>query len=343
MNKGRGSAAHASSYPDEKDLASAIQNATKQLESLLRSVPGGSNMGHDTDEEIDQGFAGMITCNHVNMSENIWVIDSGASDHMSTSLKGMKHVRVLKNKLKITLPNGQTTLVTHMGSIYLRNGVKLCNVLVVPAFNQNLLSVQKLVRDNHCVVTFFKENCVIQDHKTMETKELGKALNGLYYFDNKDEEKESTIPRDSTFVNPKTCNSCDVSCKTLKTNCYLGSIIATNALSNLNVKSANYFVWHKRPGHLPTAKLQLVSDIFNNVKSVGNHPLCLACPMAKLTKFPFPNRTTKSLKPFELIHMDIWGPYGVPYKGHYRYFLTIVDDYSRATWVYLLKFKSDAF
>jgi len=46
---------------------------------------------------------------------------------------------------------------------------------------------------------------------------------------------------------------------------------------------------------------------------------------------------------FELIHVDIWGPY--PHKTYnvFQYFLTIVDDYSRATWVHLMAHKSNAF
>lgn len=33
----------------------------------------------------------------------------------------------------------------------------------------------------------------------------------------------------------------------------------------------------------------------------------------------------------------------MPTKGHYRYFLTIVDDFSRVTWIQLLKHKSNFF
>ena len=44
-----------------------------------------------------------------------------------------------------------------------------------------------------------------------------------------------------------------------------------------------------------------------------------------------------------MIHVDIWGPY--PHSTHdgARYFLTIVDDCSRATWVHLMAHKSNAF
>ena len=44
---------------------------------------------------------------------------------------------------------------------------------------------------------------------------------------------------------------------------------------------------------------------------------------------------------FDLVHCDLWGPFSVPTIEGYKYFLTIVDDYFRCTWVYLLKSKSE--
>lgn len=49
--------------------------------------------------------------------------------------------------------------------------------------------------------------------------------------------------------------------------------------------------------------------------------------------------TNKADGPFELLHMDIWGPYALPSIYKQRYFLIIVDDFSRYTWVTLLKGK----
>jgi len=46
---------------------------------------------------------------------------------------------------------------------------------------------------------------------------------------------------------------------------------------------------------------------------------------------------------FELVHIDIWGPYRVSTHKNCRFFLTLVDDFSRATWTYLLQCKSQAF
>lgn len=41
--------------------------------------------------------------------------------------------------------------------------------------------------------------------------------------------------------------------------------------------------------------------------------------------------------------MDLWGPYKVPTMNGNKYFLTVVDDFSRFTWVFLLKLKLDVF
>ncbi|GKD78191.1 cysteine-rich receptor-like protein kinase 8 [Tanacetum coccineum] len=65
--------------------------------------------------------------------------------------------------------------------------------------------------------------------------------------------------------------------------------------------------------------------------------------MAKFVKFPYSVSESHSETPFHLIHIDIWGPYKVPTIGQHKYFFTIVDDYSRAVWTYLLVKKSQAF
>lgn len=46
--------------------------------------------------------------------------------------------------------------------------------------------------------------------------------------------------------------------------------------------------------------------------------------------------------PFDLVHCDIWGPYHVPSHDNKRYFLTLVDDHTRFTWIYMLQYKSEA-
>jgi len=48
-------------------------------------------------------------------------------------------------------------------------------------------------------------------------------------------------------------------------------------------------------------------------------------------RLSFPISASKSKKCFDLIHVDVWGPYSLSSIHGYKYFLTIVDDYSRYT------------
>lgn len=45
------------------------------------------------------------------------------------------------------------------------------------------------------------------------------------------------------------------------------------------------------------------------------------------------------MKPFDLIHFDIWVPLAIKFVHVFSYFLTIVDDFSRYTWVNIMRYK----
>ncbi|CAI7907025.1 unnamed protein product [Closterium sp. NIES-53] len=61
----------------------------------------------------------------------------------------------------------------------------------------------------------------------------------------------------------------------------------------------------------------------------------------KFTKFPFSSGTGPAKAPLALVHMDVVGPTRAPSLSGSRYFLTIVDDHTRAVWVYPLKTKGE--
>ena len=68
---------------------------------------------------------------------------------------------------------------------------------------------------------------------------------------------------------------------------------------------------------------------------------CAISPFSRQTRLSFPHSTSSSTCIFQLLHMDVWGPYRVETYDGMRYFLTIVDDYSRWTWTFLMRLKSD--
>ncbi|KAL0289241.1 UNVERIFIED_CONTAM: Retrovirus-related Pol polyprotein from transposon RE2, partial [Sesamum radiatum] len=59
-------------------------------------------------------------------------------------------------------------------------------------------------------------------------------------------------------------------------------------------------------------------------------------------KFPFASSAIRTKSTFDLVHMDIWGPYKEPTTFACHYFLTIVDDFSRSTWTFYMKYKSQS-
>jgi hypothetical protein len=62
--------------------------------------------------------------------------------------------------------------------------------------------------------------------------------------------------------------------------------------------------------------------------------------LAKQHRLPFQDSNSISKNCFDLIHCDIWGPFSVKSTNGSSYFLTIVDDCTRFTWVYLMHSKS---
>lgn len=100
-------------------------------------------------------------------------------------------------------------------------------------------------------------------------------------------------------------------------------------------------MWHYRLGHLAGPALAVLKSKLN---LKNEHVLsCEVCHKAKLSCEPSLLSEHMSVCLGELIHMNVWGSYRVVSKDGYKFFLTIVDDFSRAFWVYMLKSKSEIF
>ncbi|OIT04915.1 hypothetical protein A4A49_01255 [Nicotiana attenuata] len=118
----------------------------------------------------------------MNGLKDVWIVDSGATHHISSTLDLMSDVNKItdKGKEKVTLPNGGCAKIEHIGSSFLSAFDKLKNVLHVPDFKFNLMSVSKLTRDLSCAAIFLPELCVFQDLYNGRVKAIGKEDEGLY-------------------------------------------------------------------------------------------------------------------------------------------------------------------
>ena len=77
-----------------------------------------------------------------------------------------------------------------------------------------------------------------------------------------------------------------------------------------------------------------------------SHPnqICEGCMYGKQSRKSFLKESfSRASQPLGLVHADICGPLKPSSYGKNRYFLLFIDDYTRQTWVYFLKEKSEAF
>ncbi|UYV67906.1 hypothetical protein LAZ67_5002464 [Cordylochernes scorpioides] len=104
--------------------------------------------------------------------------------------------------------------------------------------------------------------------------------------------------------------------------------------------------WHRRLGHPSDNKLDLIlkNNLLKGLNSInGTLDQCDACSLGKMTKVPYVHTdSNQESYPFEAIYVDLCGPMRINSLGGSKYFLTIVDGFSRRIFVEFLKDKLSA-
>ncbi|CAI7797445.1 unnamed protein product [Closterium sp. NIES-53] len=108
-------------------------------------------------------------------------------------------------------------------------------------------------------------------------------------------------------------------------------------------------LWHHRLGHPSLPRLRgmasrvLVSGLPRSLPPLppGPAPTCVPCVEGRQRAAPHSSEFPPTEAPLQTLHMDVWGPARVRGQGHERYFLLVVDDYSRYTTVFPLRSKGD--
>ena len=247
-------------------------------------------------------------------TENIWIIDSGATDHMTPHSSSFSSYTTLSGKPYITVANGSTTPINGRGNIHLQPSFPLKNVLHVPKLSNNLLSIQKITQDLNCAVVFFPSHCVFQDLATGKTIGIAKEQGGLYYLQHEESKKGARLQAHTSNLQQ----------------------------GRESWSSSQIWLQHRRLGHPPFSTLKsLFPVLFTKVSAESFH--CDVCQFAKHHRTTFPPNGNKSSKPFDLIHSDVWGPSPIPNISGAKWFVSFIDDCTRVTWLFLMKDKSEVF
>ncbi|CAI5457495.1 unnamed protein product, partial [Closterium sp. Yama58-4] len=108
-------------------------------------------------------------------------------------------------------------------------------------------------------------------------------------------------------------------------------------------------LWHHRLGHPSVQRLRamhkrdLVAGLPRVLPPLPDSPApdCIPCVEGRQRAAPHSSSFPPTTAPLQTLHMDVWGPARVRGQGQERYFLIVVDDYSRYTTVFPLRAKGD--
>jgi hypothetical protein len=157
--------------------------------------------------------------------------------------------------------------------------------------------------------------CLIVQKLPLKMIGAARRLNWLYYLQQpSNTDSSSVIDSSFSFSNPSAA---------VKSVSY--------QLCNTSINQS--CLWHIKLGHVSN---KILKEICKQYPDIKFHDLsdCDICHLARQKRLSYPISNTKSSSFFQLIHIDIWGPIGTSSFEGYKYFLTIVDDYSRYTWIH---------
>jgi hypothetical protein len=244
------------------------------------------------------------TMNYYKAVDTPWLIDSGASRHMSGSYENFVDYNPDLKRQSVKLADGSSQTVLGSGTIMCGSNMPLLSVLHVPSFPINLLSISCITKELNCAAVFFPTWCLFQEFGTGKILGTGIMRDGLYYLDDK------------------------------------RSPVAAAVLSRSPMQE--FLLHHRRLGHMSFNTLgQLYPNLYNKVYKESL--VCDACQYGKIVRSSYISSDHRSVVPFQTIHSDVWGPSGVLSLYGYRSFVTFIDCCTRTTWVYVLKNKSDVF
>lgn len=104
----------------------------------------------------------ILNINKYSFIQKTWIIDTGAYDHMCHDITCFSSIHALSKPFQITLPIGSEILVSYIGIDALAKNFCISQILLVPDFHFNLLSVTKLIHQLHCRVVFSSKFCILQ-------------------------------------------------------------------------------------------------------------------------------------------------------------------------------------
>ena len=245
-----------------------------------------------------------------------WVLDTGASRHMTSNRSILLNMRPVTEDITITFGNGGTGKASAIGEVMLCTSeatFRLTDVLYIPEAMENLISVR---------------------HATKRGLDFKFRANGC----------EISLNGSKVAVAPSTGDAIYY-----LTGWSEGTTAEANPAMVSRPKETPQ-LWHERFGHLGYDNLArlpgMVTGLHTTAKEFKKaaseeNGFCEPCVLGKQHKSPFKSSESATNRPLALVHTDLCGPLPVTSMGGNNYFLTLLDDYSKFSVVRPLAHKSD--
>lgn len=228
--------------------------------------------------------------NHSNIGS--WLVDSGASDHICSSMRFFGDYKKIV-QVNIILINGQMAIAKHVNIAKFSPELIAHNLLFMLDLNLNFLFVLKLCLDIDCTIIFDNDKCLILENKSLRMIGSTNLIEGLYFLDEQDT-PQATISLSRTQAQP------DI------------------------ISIPKEAIWNFRLGHIFNKRLLTLHYDFPFV-SIDKNDACDICHYAKHKKRPFQISNHTTTQCYELFHFDIWSPLSIASLHVHKYFTTTLD------------------
>lgn len=296
-----------------KKIGHVVSQCRKRINRNKKSSSLSSHKCNNTNEvTLSSCFNSSPTGSTTSSPSTDWFVDSGATSHMTNRSDWFSDLKQESAPKSITVANGQQIPSEGKGTISLNmfgNVKQISDALYVPDLAVNLLSVSKLVEKGLIVVFSPKGASILLNNGCRVTGSVvATASNhkGMYKLD---------VPQNSVF------------CTHTKESALL---------------------WHRRLGHIHPRALNILKNRalgidYTSLSFNDLNKTCVPCLQGKMSQRPFKNSQSRSNTKLELIHSDLCGPMSTQSWGGALYLLTFTDDFTRKTFGYMLKSKSEVF
>ncbi len=318
-----------------------ISQVSSHLNEPIKNETKVETKAENKQQESSPSISGLIFSANFNKISSItdpihltnWIIDSGASVHLSYDRNLFEEFIPLKEQT-LTLVDGNKVSAIGKGVIKLEvqdekncRTIILNDVFYIPQSKINLISVHQLNKKGFSVLFSSEDygckifNC---NNELVLQAKIDQNVGNLRCFKAKNVKEK--------LIEEKMLMSIDKDDSTV-----------TN--------EEDMLLWHRRLAHMhfKGIKKMIKENKLKGVKikenEINKEISCEECIRAKMTKTPInkianENKNNDSLS---LIHSDICGPFNPPTRNGMKYFISFIDDASRWSVVVLMKSKEEVF